>query len=350
MSLYTLNQRKYIVLGVTLVLGLFLAFALQSVFTALLGSIVLYTIFKPLYIFLTKKKYIYKGLSALFIILISFLIIILPLGALSIMIVNKVIEISGDPTPINKLIAQINNFGGSNFNEPQLIENLFKNAEAWILRTFSSLVNGVFEVTIKITVMYFVLYFMLVSHEQLETTLVKYMPFKRQNSVVFANELKNITYANVIGQGLISIVQGTLVGLGFYIFDIKDPFFWGVIAVLLCFLPIVGAPFIFVPAGLIALSNGDKIAGFGIIIWGFTLVTNIDNFMRFIIAKKVANIHPLIIIIGVVIGIPYFGILGLVFGPLLLSYFILMVKFYELRYVKKQDIQITDFQNHLKKE
>ncbi|MFN5319448.1 MAG: AI-2E family transporter, partial [Bacteroidia bacterium] len=92
------------------------------------------------------------------------------------------------------------------------------------------------------------------------------------------------------------------------------------------FLPFLGAPLVFVPAGLIALSSGNTTAGYGIILWGFLLVTNIDNLLRFFISKYFADTHPLITIIGVIAGVPVFGILGLVFGPLLISWFVLLTK------------------------
>ena len=91
----------------------------------------------------------------------------------------------------------------------------------------------------------------------------------------------------------------------------------------------MGAALVFIPAGILELANGNETAGWGILIWGFVLVTNIDNVIRFLIAKRVGNIHPIITIIGVVVGIPAFGIMGLVYGPLLLSYFILTVRIYE---------------------
>ena len=65
------------------------------------------------------------------------------------------------------------------------------------------------------------------------------------------------------------------------------------------------------------IANGNEFGGYAMLIFGFLVIINIDNVLRFLIAKRVGNIHPIITVIGVVIGIPLFGILGLVFGPLL---------------------------------
>jgi predicted PurR-regulated permease PerM len=117
--------------------------------------------------------------------------------------------------------------------------------------------------------------------------------------------------------------------LSFYVLGYKDPVFWGIITAFISFVPVLGPPVVFVPAAILQIANGNNFAGWAMLIFGFVVIINIDNVLRFIIAKKVGNIHPIITVIGVIIGIPLFGILGLVFGPLLLSYFILLVKIYE---------------------
>ena len=128
---------------------------------------------------------------------------------------------------------------------------------------------------------------------------------------------------------MICVVQGSLVSLSFYVLGYSDPLFWGVMTTFISFVPVLGPPVIFVPAALLQMANGNSFGAWAMLIFGFVVIINIDNVLRFMIAKKVGNIHPIITVIGVVIGIPLFGISGLVFGPLLLSYFILMVKIYE---------------------
>lgn len=331
MSIYNPKQQKNIVFVVIVFLGLFLLYALKDFLTALLGAIIFYTLFKPFYKYLTEKKNIYKGLSAVVIIFISFMIIILPFFFLSWMIVDRIIEFNSNTEEINHFLNAINAFSGEKFNEPNLVRNTIQGIEKWTLDAFPTAVTGLFGVFLRITLMYFILYFMFVQDSEFESAMLKYAPFGNDGNTRLAEELKNITYSNVLGHGLIAITQGLLVAIGFWIFDINDPLFWGVISTFLAFLPIVGTPLVFVPAGILELALGHSFSGIGILVWGFILVINIDNFMRLFIAKKIANIHPLITVIGIVAGVPIFGILGLVFGPLLLSYFILMVYIYEMK-------------------
>ncbi len=86
-------------------------------------------------------------------------------------------------------------------------------------------------------------------------------------------------------------------------------------------MPVLGPLLIFVPAALMQIANGNNFAGWAMLIFGFVVIINIDNVLRFIIAKRVGNIHPIITVIGVVIGIPLFGILGLCIWPVIIVLF-----------------------------
>ena len=177
--------------------------------------------------------------------------------------------------------------------------------------------------------MYFLMYFMFTQIREFETGLLKYAPFREQHAVKFAVALRNSTYSNVLGQGIIAITQGTLLAMSFFAFGLPDPVFWGVIGTFISFLPVVGAPTLTIPAGIILIAQGHTVKGILLMAVGLLVIGNIDNVLRMLINRRVGNTHPIISIIGVFIGIPLFGILGLVFGPLLLSYFLLLLEIYE---------------------
>ncbi|MGZ4035437.1 MAG: AI-2E family transporter, partial [Bacteroidia bacterium] len=317
MSIYNPSQRKNIILGLVYLLGIFLFYSMLGIFTALLGAVVMFTLFRPFYIYLIKKKKLNKSFSAAIIIVVSFLIIVIPMFILSWLIINKLINFQQNPAMLSTLIDKLSKLIGTSVDKTVLIRNGVSNISQWALGQFSSFVNSAFRIFINLMVLYFSLFYMLVSYEAFEHTVLKYLPFKENNSLRFGTELKNITYSNIFGQGLIAAAQGLVVGTGFLIFRIPDPLFWGVISFFVCFLPVVGAPIIIVPAGLIEMANGNTVAGVGIIIWGMVLVIVADNFLRFYISKKIADTHPLITLIGVIIGVPFFGIIGIVIGPLL---------------------------------
>ena len=332
-SIYTTSQSRNIILVTIILTGLLLFFSLLYVLTALLSAVILYTLFRPLFLFFVVKKKWSKTLSAVIIIVVSFLIIVLPLTGVSIMIAQKLIHFKQHPEPLNNIINKLHEYAGTGFDMKDTIKNSINDISKWALGAFSFFLTSALNVFVTLIILYFTLFYMLKSYEKFEAALIKYLPFNQNQSVKFGNELKNITLSNILGQGMIGLCQGIIVAVGFLIFGITDPLFWGTVSVFVCFLPVVGAPIIFVPAAIIELSTGNNFAGFGILIWGGVLVTLVDNFLRQFISKKIADTHPLITIIGVIIGIPFFGLIGLVIGPFLISFFILLFKMYEENYL-----------------
>ena len=329
MPIIDYSNRRKIILALTIISGAILLYTLRNIFPAFLGAVVLYVLFRPFYSYLRHAQKWPNWLATWTIMLSTFLLLVLPMLTVIMMIGNKLSHLLINTEQITAIIDRVQLFFGMNINDDMAIEQLISFIQNNLFGGVSTLLNGVLGAIFTLAMMYFMLYFMLINHHAFEKTILKYMPFNPQNSLRFGAELRSSTNSNVLGQGFIAFVQGSLVSLGFVIFNLSDPLFWGVICFFLSFLPIIGAPIVFVPAGLIAVASGYASDGYGIMLWGFLLVTNIDNVIRYFISKYIANTHPLITIIGVIIGIPVFGILGLVFGPLLISWFFLLLKIYE---------------------
>ena len=329
MSLFTYKQRNTINLVIIIALGCLIAYSLQGIFGSILSTLVLFTIMRPGFIYLVDVKKLNRSFSAILLLFISVVVIILPFYALSSMVLQKINELQNDPLYFQHILIKLKRLVPLGTDAQNLLQEALRKSGTWATELFPSLITGAFNIVLGLLLMYFLLYFMLVQHEEFEAALVKYAPFRAQNAQRFALEMRNTTYANVLGQGFIALVQGSLVSISYFALGYSDPVFWGVITTFISFVPILGPPVIFVPAALLQIADGHNAAGWGMLIFGFVVIINIDNVIRFMIAKRVGNIHPIITVIGVVIGIPLFGILGLVFGPLLLSYFILLIKIYE---------------------
>ncbi len=329
MSVFNYKQRNNIILTIIILLGIFLLWSLKGLLSAILGAIVLYTIFRSLYLKMIIKWRWRKVLASLTIIFSSLIIIIIPFLALSVLTINKISKIKYDSQDLQRAILKINKIVGIDVQNSQYVNDIINKASNSAAGLFPTIIGGAFGIFLTITVMYFILFFMFTQHENFEQNLLKYAPFKPVNATKFGIELRNTTYSNVLGQGVIALIQGIIVAVLFMLTGIKDPIFWAVISTFLSFLPVVGAPIVTVPVGIIQLANGNTWQGVVILVVTFVVIINIDNVIRFIINKRVANTHPIITVIGVIIGIPAFGILGLVFGPLLLSYFVLLVQIYE---------------------
>ncbi|WP_140938035.1 AI-2E family transporter [Sphingobacterium lumbrici] len=328
-TVFSQKERNIIILIIVLFLGAILLYALKGIFSAILGTLVMYTLFRNLNRFLIEKWRWPKSFSSVFIILISLFIIVLPFVGIGSMLVNKARELQSNPEWINSIIDAINTFVGDKLGKPDFLKEQIESSAAYAGGLLTAVLGMAANMFLEVTVMYFILYFLFVNYKGFENGIVHYLPFDDENAIIFGEELKNITYSNIIGQTFIAIVQGGCLSLGFWIFGVSDPLFWGVICAIMSFIPLIGPPLIFVPASLILFTDGQSWQAVGLLLWGFGLVINIDNVLRLIIAKKIGDIHPLITVVGVIIGLPLFGIMGLVYGPLLLAYFLIAVKIYK---------------------
>jgi len=328
-SVFTQVERNTITFSLLIVLSAVILFAVKSIIGALLGTFVMYTLFRPLNILMIEHWRWRRPLVAVLIIIISFVIIVLPFIGIGTMLTNKIIYLLKNPDWINRVVEAVDTFAGDKLGNPDLMQEQMTKSADYLGNLATSLLSGAASLFLDITVMYFLLYFMFVHFRSFERGLLRYSPFRVENAVRFGHELRNITYSNVLGQTFIALVQGATLAFGFWIFGFQDALFWGVICAVLSFVPLLGPPLIFVPAAIYAFTLGDNWSAIGLLIYGFVVVINIDNILRLVIAKRVGDIHPIITVVGVIIGIPLFGLMGLVYGPLLLSYFLITLRIYE---------------------
>lgn len=327
MSVFSYKQRNNLVVVILVLSGSLIFYSLRELFSAFLGSIILYTLFKSFFLYLKAK--IGAASSAVTIIISSFFIIIMPFLILSYMVIKRLTNLNNDKFMVKAMISRLDDFVGLKLNQPNLIDKYIAKFSTFIQDLFPSLIGGTLGIFLTITLMYFILYFMFVQHKEFEQGLLNYAPLREQHALSFAKELKNTTYSNILGQGLIAVIQGMLVTFCFFLAGINDAVFWGVISLFLSFMPVIGAPIITLPASLILFINGENGAGTFVLLFTLIVIINIDNVIRFIINKRIADTHPIITVIGVIIGLPLFGFVGLVFGPLLLSWFLHLIKVYE---------------------
>lgn len=324
MSLYTAAQRRRILLVLTILLGGVLVWMMRGLLSSFLGAIVIYVLFRPVFAHLVVRWKWPYWVSTLVVMALSFASLVLPILVVGFMIAGKLRLLMNHPDVIEAVLKRIQTYLSEQFDFRFTAETIAGYIDKYLLGNVSDLLNSIGSLLFTLSITYFLLWFLFMNNQAFERILRKIVPFTRDESDKFSEELRSSTFGNVLGQGFICLTQGLLLALGFWIFGISDPVFWGIITFFISFLPIVGAPLVFVPAGILELTYGDHFAGYGIMIWGFVFVTNIDNVLRYFISKYFADTHPLITILGVIVGIPVFGLLGLVFGPLLISWFVLL--------------------------
>jgi predicted PurR-regulated permease PerM len=324
---------------VIILLGLLLFRELLSFVPAILGAITLYILMHRWMFYLTEKKKWRKSLAALLLMLFSFVVILLPVAMLVNMLSGKVsyaIQHSADITEaLKKVVADMEiKFSVTIASDANI--NKLGNA---IAESLPKILGATFNTLSTIFFMYFILYFMLVNGRKMEIALYEYIPLKDENVNKIGKEINTMVVSNAIGIPLIAFAQGVVGLVGYLIIGVNEPFFWFGVTCIAGMLPVVGAALAYVPLAILFFANGQTGQGIAMLIFGFGIIGLVDNILRFTLLKKMANVHQLVTVFGVIIGLSLFGFLGLIFGPLLISMFILLLKIYSSEFiVKRRDI------------
>lgn len=327
------------------ILGIFLVFTLSGFIPAFLGSVIFYIICSPVVHFFTEKTKMKRNLAIVLVLVLSFLVIIIPTFGLSYLLISKVSAMLSESHNFILELQDLNEKIYSNYGVNILTnENILK----WqndIANFIPDLLGQTLNILADVGIMYFILFYLLHTDSDKEKSIVRFLPYEKENVHLFAEELVTQTFSNVIGSPLLAIIQALFAIFGFWIFGLSEPFFWGIMCGFLSFIPIVGSAMIWIPAGIIQMSSGAYWQGAAILIYGLAIISNVDNIFRFVLQKKIADVHPLVTVFGVIFGLKWFGIPGLIFGPLLISYLLIMIKIYRIEFGNKNYISTPSSPN-----
>lgn len=339
-NVYTTKQQRVLLITTLVVLGGFILFGLSGYISAFIGAGILYVVLLPWFNALAVKRGWNRSLVVTLLILFSLIVIIMPFLTLSLLLVGRIQYYIQHSDQILALAKRLEDLTGYEITSQQNIRTALSQAGTYASRLLPSIAGSTLDFIVIIGLMFFTMWYMFTQKEDFEQGLRRYLPFKKDTQKELGESLKNNVNANVLGQALVCLVQGALTGLTLWIFGVPDALFWGVVSFFMAFIPVLGTPIIWAPAGLIQLSEGNTAQGIGILLVGTIVIINIDNLLRIALAKRMGDIHPWITLAGIVLGVPIFGILGLVVGPLILSYFIVLIKVFE-RENRRQEKEVV---------
>jgi predicted PurR-regulated permease PerM len=331
------------------ILTVVIVYATLPYLNYIFGALILFVIFRSLYHFLVRRARIRKQFAAVLVIIVSIFVVLIPSYFLLSIILTEIQQLLLDQASI---IASIQSGGHfltnllSRLNIPidvfqtkieeramELASQAINYTSLFILGSIQSLSRQ----SIGLLIMYFLLYYLFTGEDSdFMRQISVAVPFNEKNTATLLDEFRIMVRTTLIASGAVALVQGGILTIVFLIFEIQGAFLWGSIAAILSFLPVVGAPLVWVPAAIVQLLQGDYIAGIAIFATGL-FISVIDNFLRPVIQKKVGEIHPFLSLLGIVIGVSLFGLLGIVIGPLLLSYFVLTVQMFSREYLSERE-------------
>lgn len=331
---------RYSLFAILIGLGLTIFIELIPFMGGLLGAATLYILLRGQMFRLTGRRKWKRSMAALLLLLEAILCFLIPISLAVWMLVGKVQDITLDPKsildPVEHLIALIREKTGydpmqkSNLN---FLIGLVPRIGQWVMGSIGSF-------AINVVVLLFVLYFMLIGGRRMENYCRDILPFDHADTADVLREIHMIVRSNAIVIPLLAIIQGFVAYVGYVIFDVPSAVFWGVLTCFATIIPIVGTALVWFPLALYLAMAGEWGYAVGLVVYAGLVITHVDNLVRFVMQKKIADTHPLITIFGVFIGLSLFGFMGVIFGPLLLSMFVLCFHIFKKRYLDTKGVRI----------
>lgn len=327
---------KYSLIIIILLMGVIIFWRITPFLGGLLGALTIYILVRKQMSHLTEKRKIRRSIGALLITAEAILCFLVPLSLVVWIVVGKLQDINLDPqsfiAPIEQMAAVIKVKTGYDVMSTDTISFIL----SILPRIGQVVMGGISSFAINLFVLVFVLYFMLVGGQKMEKYINDILPFNEKNSQDVVHEINMIVRSNAIGIPLLAIIQGSVATIGYFIFGAPNALILGLLTCFVTIIPMVGSALIWFPTAAYLALTGDWFNAIGLLLYGGAVVSQLDNLIRFVLQKKMANIHPLITVFGVVIGLSLFGFMGIIFGPLLLSLFFLFVDMFKKEYLDSQ--------------
>lgn len=327
---------KYSLIAIIIGLGIILFRQIIPFLGGLLGALTIYILVRKQMIHLSEKRNMKRSLAAILITGEAILCFLVPLALVVWMLVINLQNINLDPqtiiAPFEEAASIIKAKTGYNILGGDIISYIIS-----VLPSIGqTLMGGISSFAVNMFVLIFVLYFMLIGGKKMEQYINNILPFNEINTQNVVHEINMIVRSNAIGIPLLALIQGGVAMIGYWIFGAPNILLSGLLTCFASIIPMIGTSLVWVPIAIYMALIGNWLQAFGLALYGALIISQLDNLIRFIIQKKMADIHPLITVFGVVIGLSIFGFMGIIFGPLLLSLFFLFVDMFKREYLDEE--------------
>ena len=315
-----------------LLLGAGLAIAVAPYATGLVGGLVLYVVFRPLH------GPVARGIgprpAAIVVVILALVLLVAPTVFLATLLVDQAQAIASGviQSPLLQRLATLEIRG---MPVGPRLAGAGERIVTWLGTNALGLIGTATRIALNIAISLFLTYYLLLKPGETWAAMKPYIPFSEANAERLRERFRDVTISTIVGTGLIAVVQGSVVALGFQLTDLDHPLFWGVVTVVFAILPIVGSGLIWGPGALTLVLDGRYGAAAFLATLGVVVVGNVDLLIRPAVFRRYAQIHPLVTLIGAIGGVSYFGLLGILIGPLAVSYFFELIRMYREEYLPR---------------
>ena len=335
-------------LGVFTASCVLMGWLLWPFLSVIILAIVVTGVFAPVYRFMHRK--LNSTISSLLTCVLIFFVLFLPLSFFVGILANEAWDLyltargALQNKPLMELLEKSDIFGTINLFlakfKIQITGEQLNRAIAEIGRVVGlflyeqarSITTNILKFIVNFFFMLIIIFYLLIDSPRLVAFIVKLSPLPEDQDQKLIQKFKDIAAAILLGNGLGGVIQGTLGGIVFAIFGLKSPFLWGVIMGLLAFLPIVGIGAVFVPAAIFLFLQGRLAAGVFFLVFYIILSGGIEYFFKPKLVGKRVRMHTLIVFLAIIGGLKLFGILGIIYGPLVVTAFLTLAEIYQASY------------------
>ncbi|HEY7683977.1 MAG TPA: AI-2E family transporter [Gemmatimonadales bacterium] len=313
-----------------LLLGTGLVLALAPYASGLIGGLVLYVIFVPVHIRLTRR--LSPSVAAGLMVGLALVLLVGPVVSFAGLLLDQAQSIATGVMrgPLLERLAQLE-IGGMAVG-PKLAV-LGERIVGWLGSSAFGLLGHATRIGLNLTISLFVLYYLLLRPATTWEAVKPYIPFSPASAELLRERFRDVTVSTIIGTGLIAVIQGLFVAAGFWLTGLSNALFWGVVTMVFAILPVVGSGLVWGPGVLTLLFSGRYGAAIGLALLGIILVGNVDVIIRPAVFRRFAQVHPLVTLVGAIGGVGYFGLLGILIGPLAVSYFFELIRMFREEYL-----------------
>lgn len=329
-------------LGLILILGGILFYQATPFINGILGAITLYILLRRVNIYMTRKvspratPWIIVGAVTIF--------FLLPLSYFVWYVVDLV-HLQTSNLNIQPIIDRIQHTIDTIELKTGLdlvSEDSIKFFTARVSNIAKMLMSGINNFAITLFTTLLLLFFLLSGSIKMERYIARLLPFNDNNKIAVIQNLTRIVRSNAIGIPLLAIIQGVIAAVCYSLIGIPNSIEFGALTGFASMIPIVGTMLVWIPLAVSQYLDGGIIPCLYVLGCGLLIISQCDNVLRMIMQRRMANTHPLITIFGVIAGLPIFGFMGLIFGPLLVAMFLLFLNMFAHQYILGEDIYSMD--------
>ncbi len=312
------NSNKYFFWAFLLLLIILCYLILKSYLVALISSFILAYLVRPVYLRIERKSG--KNLAAIICILLILAVVLIPTW----FVFNALIQQTGGyftegvfDSVSEKLLSY------PLFEKLNTTENIAKVGSA-AGKLFTSTILSLPRFLISILLALVAVYYILVDWEKIVFNLKRSIPLYDKEKIV--KEISEITNVMVYGTLFVGLIEFAVASIGFYLLGIKFYLLIGGLIFLFAFIPGLGPTIVWVPLAIYYFIYGQYGIALGVLIIGLILSVGLDLIFKTKLLGRRSKMNPLIILLGILGGIPLFGFFGFVIGPLILAYTVKIVQ------------------------